>query len=251
MGALAAQPSDSYPSDAQPSDRLTRFIDRLGLGRSPDLRWDLLELALTHPSASGGENYEQLEFVGDAVVRLVAAKSLWTANPKGLVGEWSSVRSVLVSDRILAEIASSFGFEQFLTIGASAIHDRKGERSRFADAFEAVLGCLFLSTQNLDLIEPWLEPIFARYASKIRSDPAYQNYKAALQQWTQANHKVLPEYRVKLQEVSPENKQAPSFEAEVWVLGQCLGVGQGQSMKQAEKAAAQQAYQELSNFQPQ
>lgn len=235
MGALAAQPSES----------LVNFAARLGLESSSPIRWDLLELALTHPSTSGDENYEQLEFLGDSVVRLVAAKGLWTENPNGKVGEWSSIRSVLVSDRILAEIASSFGFEQFLKVGASAKDDHKGKTSRLADAFEAVLGCLFLSTQTLDLIEPWLEPIFTQYANMIRSDPTYQNYKAALQQWTQAHHKVLPEYRVKPIEDNPAQKLDPSFEAEVWLLGQCFGVGQGRSMKQAEKAAAQKAYQAL------
>lgn len=227
--------------------QLERFIARLGLTESEEIRWDLMELALTHPSASNTANYEQLEFVGDAVVRLVSANLLWMANAEGTVGEWSAIRSALVSDRTLAEIALSLGLDRFLVVGASAIHDRKGETSRLADSFEAVLGALFLSTRTLDLIQPWLEPLFQRYAEKIRSDPTYQNYKAALQQWTQSHHKILPEYRV--QPISPSETQmmrgqefSPQFEAEVWLLGQRLGRGQGRSMKAAEKAAAQQAY---------
>ena len=234
----------------QPSDRLKRCIDRLGLTSTASIRWDLLALALTHPSANGDANYEQLEFVGDSVVRLMAAKILWAENSQGKVGEWSSIRSVLVSDRILAEIASSIGFENFLTVGGSAVRDRKGEVSRLADAFEAVLGCLFLSTQTLALIEPWLEPIFTRYAQQIRTDPAYQNYKAALQQWTQAHYKVLPEYRVKPMNEDGDTSPDPQFEAEVWLLGKCFGVGQGRSMKRAEKAAAQQAYEALTHQPP-
>lgn len=53
--------------------QLEKLILRLGLPGNAPIRWDLLDLALTHPSASGQANYEQLEFVGDAVVRLLAA----------------------------------------------------------------------------------------------------------------------------------------------------------------------------------
>ena len=222
---------------------LEKFIARLGLEQTKQVRWDLLHIALTHPSMDGEENYEQLEFLGDSVVRLVAARFLWHQEHQSTVGDWSAVRSVLVSDRTLAEIARSVGLEKSLRVGASTVGDRKGETSRLADAFEAVLGALFLSDDSLTLVLPWLAPIFERYVHKIRTDPAYQNYKAQLQQWTQQHLKVLPDYRV--QSVS-QTQHDPKFAAEVWIQDKCYGRGEGRSRKAAEKAAARIAYEALS-----
>ncbi len=109
--------------------------------------------------------------------------------------------------------------------------------SRLADAFEAVLGALYLSTHTLELVRPWLDPHFKQLAVEIRADPARLNYKAALQEWTQAHFKVLPEYRV--QETSHALER---FTAEVWLRGQQLGQGKGRSIKTAEQAAAQMAF---------
>ena len=236
--------------------QLKRLVVRLGLPESAPVRWDLLELALIHPSLGTSENYEQLEFVGDAVVRLVAANLLWSLNPQGVVGEWSAIRSVLVSDRVLAEIAQSLGVDRFLQVGASASRDRAGSTSRLANAFEALLGALYLSVQSLALIQPWLDPIFQRQIATIRTDPAYQNYKAALQQWTQAHRQGLPEYRVTPVTVEhnpavhPSLEAIPQFEAQVWLQGELLGVGQGRSRKAAEKIAAEIAYRRLTQAEP-
>ena len=229
----------------QRQQKLERFIVRLGVENTKAVRWDLLHLALTHPSMDAVENYEQLEFLGDSVVRLVASRELWLKDNASKVGEWSAVRSVLVSDRTLAEIAKSVGLEQFLRVGASTVGDRKGETSRLADSFEAVLGALFLSKQNLDLVLPWLEPIFLRYIQKIKTDPAYKNYKAELQQWTQSKHRVLPEYRTQPMKEGKEQMRDPLFQSEVWLLGKLQGQGQGRSRKEAEKAAARMAYEAL------
>ncbi len=228
--------------------QLEKLILRLGLPENAPIRWDLLDLALTHPSASGQANYEQLEFVGDSVVRLLAALLLQSENAQGAVGEWSAIRSVLVSDRHLATLAANYGLDRFLLLGPSTMNDRRGEDSRLADAFEAVLGALYLSTGDLSLIQPWLQTHLLKKAEQVRTDPAYQNYKAALQQWTQAVYQQLPEYRV---QETPSSCQHPNevmddrFTAEVWLQKQLLGVGQGHSIKAAEKAAAQMAFLKL------
>ncbi|MGB7412708.1 MAG: putative dsRNA-binding protein, partial [Thermosynechococcaceae cyanobacterium] len=153
---------------------------------------------------------------------------------------------VLVSDRTLAELAHLYGLENFLILGPSAVGDRNGEPSRLADAFEALLGALYLSTQDFSLIESWLVPKLQHRATAVRSDPTYQNYKAALQQWTQAHYQALPEYRV--QQVSTEKSTGniPQFSAEVWVQGEHLATETGRSIKSAEKAAAETAFLKLS-----
>jgi ribonuclease III len=223
--------------------QLEKFIARLGLTQTAAVQWSLLDLALTHISLSATHNYEQLELVGDAVLRLFVAQILWHHDREGTVGQWTAVRSILVSDRILSDIAYTFGLERFLLVSPSAERDPKGAPSRLANALEAVIGALYLSTQNFALIDPWLRPELNRHAETIRQDPTYQNYKAALQQWTQAQYRSLPDYRV---EEYTEQTAATRFRAEVWLNGVLLGSGEGPSRKAAEKAAAKVAFEKLS-----
>ncbi|MFM7362997.1 MAG: ribonuclease III family protein, partial [Cuspidothrix sp.] len=147
---------------------------------------------------------------------------------------------VLVSDRILAQLAREYGLELYLLVAGSATADHIGQESRLADSFEAVLGSLYLSTNNLDLIRPWLDPHFQDLTKAIRLDPARLNYKAALQEWTQAQFKVLPEYRVV--EINQPQQNHERFFAEVWLHEKMLGRGKGRSIKAAEQAAAKEAY---------
>ncbi|QNP30391.1 ribonuclease III [Cylindrospermopsis curvispora] len=220
--------------------QLESLIQKLGLSANIPIKWPLLDLALTHPTVSESANYEQLEFVGDAVVRLVAAVVLWESYPDCSVGDFAAIRSVLVSDRILARLAREYGLELYLLVAGSATADNIGQESRLADAFEALLGALYLSTQNLTLIRPWLDPHFQQLAEQIRLDPAKLNYKAALQEWTQAGYKVLPEYRVV--EVNQPQNTHERFLAQVWLHEKILGQGKGRSIKAAEQAAAKVAY---------
>ncbi|MBD2214177.1 ribonuclease III [Calothrix sp. FACHB-156] len=225
--------------------QLENLVKKLGLPKEAPIQWHLLDLALTHPTVSESANYEQLEFVGDAVVRLVAAIVLWEHYPDCPVGDFAAIRSVLVSDRILAQLAREYGLELYLLVAGSATADKVGQESRLADAFEAVLGALYLSTNNLSLIRLWLDPHFKQLAAEIRLDPARLNYKAALQEWTQAQFKVLPEYRVV--EVTQPHRNQERFLAEVWLHGKQLGQGKGRSIKAAEQAAAKVAFLSISN----
>ena len=232
----------SYPRRQK---QLQSLVNRLGLPAQAPVKWQLLDLALTHPTVSTEANYEQLEFMGDAVVRLVAAEVLWETYPDCPVGEYAAIRSVLVSDRILAQLADEYGFELYLLVAGSATGDKAGQETRLADAFEAVLGALYLSTHSMELVRPWLDPHFKKLAAQIRSDPARLNYKAALQEWTQAHFKVLPEYRV--QESPQPHGALERFTAEVWLQGRRLGGGTGRSIKASEQGAAQVAFLALSN----
>jgi ribonuclease III len=230
---------------------LVKLIARLGLPEDTQVEWSLLDIALTHPTM-GNPNYEQLEFIGDSVVRLAASEFLWQTYPDKSVGDFSAIRKVLVSDRVLAQLADSYGFDRYLILAASAVGDPSGRVSRLADAFEAVLAALYLSTNNLQLIRPWLDGHFQQLTTEILQDPARQNYKDALQEWTQAHYKSLPEYRVReasvknYREVSVSPNRAERFIAEVWFQGQQLGEGTGQSKKAAEQAAAKAAFSTLS-----
>jgi ribonuclease-3 len=229
--------------DPRRQQQLQSFIQKLGLPATAPVKWSLLHLALIHPSFSQSQNYEQLEFVGDSVVRLIAAEILMEAYPDAPVGEFASIRSMLVSDRILAELSEELGLERYLWVAHHVAKDTAGRQSRLADSLEAVLGALYLSTQTMALIRPWLDEPLQRKAIAIRQDPAHFNYKEILQEWTQAYYKQLPKYTAQLQETATSERDR--FEAEVWIGGQKLGMGRGRSKKSAEQAAAKAAYQVL------
>lgn len=226
--------------DPRRQKQLQQFIQKLGLPATAPVKWNLLDLALTDPTASPEANYDRLEFVGDAVVKLAAAEYLYVAYPGSDEGELSAIRSILVSDRLLAQIANSYGIDRCLLMSNSALSDKVGMETRLAAALEAILAALFLSTHSLALIHPWLDPHLQKLAEDIRNDPALHNYKGALQGWTQMHYQALPEYQV--QEVGQVYGDAKRFAAEVWFQGKCLGRGRGQSKKAAEQAAAQEAF---------
>jgi ribonuclease III len=231
-------------SVANRQKQLQTLISRLGFPETLVVNWDLLDIALTHPTM-GLPNYEQLEFIGDSVVRLAASEFLWENYPDSTVGDFSAVRKVLVSDQVLAKLAESYGFDRYLLLAPSAAGDVSGKVSRMADAFESVLGALYLTTKNLTLVRPWLDSHFQQLTTEILQDPARLNYKDALQELTQARYKMLPEYRVLESPVKTEPESR--FTAEVWVQGQMWGSGKGQSKKAAQQTAAKVAFGELMN----
>ncbi|BAZ45595.1 ribonuclease III [Chondrocystis sp. NIES-4102] len=242
--------------DPRRRKQLQKFILKLGLPTTAPINWSLLDLALTHPSFSSVNNYEQLEFVGDAVVRLISAELLLEIYPQEPVGEFAAIRSILVSDRVLAQLAETYGIEPYLLIGTNATGNPAGRQSWLADAFEAVLGALYLSTHNMDLIRPWLDQALKSRSAEVRQDPARLNYKDALQEWTQRQYRVLPEYRVIENKQFKASKVAASvnmssgqnyrFIAEVWLQERCLGKGYGRSKKASEQAAAKEAFLAIS-----
>ena len=238
--------------DHRRQKQLQILVQKLGLSTDSPVDWSLLDLALTHPSISRTDNYEQLEFVGDSVIRLICAELLLETYPQEPVGEFAAIRSIVVSDRVLAQLAESYGIEPYLIIGTNATGNPAGRQSWLADAFEAVLGALYLSTRNMDLIRPWLDRALKLKAEQVRSDPARLNYKDALQEWTQRKYKILPKYKVvenkqfKLSSsYTAQNKSSPSeerFLAEVWLNDKCLGKGYGRSKKASQQAAAKSAF---------
>ena len=204
---------------------------------------DLFALALVDISSSAASNNEKLEFLGDAALRLAAAEFLMERYPNMALGEMSAIRSQLVSDRTLAIIAKQYNLSQYLQLSKSAQGDKAGADSRLADAVEAILGALYLSVGNLSLIRPWLDSHLESLTQSLRTDPARQNYKAALQELTQSQYKSLPIY--KNAEISQVHGDTERFQAQAWFQGKLLGEGKGRSIKLAEQAAAKVAYDVL------
>lgn len=220
--------------------QLQRCVQKLGLPPSTSLTWSRLDLALTHVSADPANNYEQLELLGDAVLRLAATECLQAQFPEATVGELSALRSILTSDRTLAQLADQLGLITYLRVSEAAQKDTLGQPARLADALEAVLAALYLETHDLSLIRPWLDHHLQRKARAIRQDPAQQNPKVRLQELTQAHTKTRPEYRTV--EQHPIDGDPQRFQSQVWFQDRRWGTGYGPTKKQAEQKAAAAAY---------
>lgn len=232
-----------FDSPLPPPPILGRCMARLGLPEADSLDWELLDQALTHSSASLQRNNEQLEFLGDAVLRLAAAEFLMEQYPNASVGELSALRSHLVSDRTLTDIAEKVGIEEFLHLSNAAAGDLAARPTRLADAIEAILAVLYLSKGDLQLVRPWLDPYLEVLAQQLSQSPEVHNPKTALQELIQKEYKTLPEYRTV--EVSVTHGDPGRFRAEVWFRDRHLGSGVGASRKSAEQAAALEGYKAM------
>ena len=215
---------------------------------SGTLRQDILEEALIHASFSSSRNNERLEFLGDSVLRLAAAELLMERYPNATVGELTMMRSHLVSDKVLTDIAETIHLQVYMQISPVAMNDPTGRPKRLADAIEAILATLYLSRGNLQLVRPWLDPFLIPLAEQLRENPVIHNPKSALQELIQKYYKRLPEYRTV--EVSVPGEDFPRFEAEVWFDHRCLGKGSGSSRKAAEQAAALEGYAAVQTLLP-
>ncbi len=218
---------------------LQRCVQKLGLLAHPGFNWRRLDQALTHKSVDTLSNYEQLELLGDAVLRLAATECLQENFPAASVGELSAVRAVLISDRTLAQLAEKMGLAAYLVVDAAM----KVGPTHLADALEAVVATLYLETHTLAPVRSWLDGDLLRLAIAVRQDPARQNYKVVVQEITQAHTKTLPEYRTV--EQRPVDGDPQRYASALWFGETCWGTGYGPTKKQAEQAAAAVAYPRL------
>jgi ribonuclease-3 len=214
--------------------QLEDLLTRLGISQEKYglVHWQLLDQALTHPSVSPTYNNDHLELLGDSVLRLAVSLLLHQRYGDRKVGDLSALRAYLVSDECLAQLAESINLDEYIQVDAHVRRDQKTKRSRIANAVEALLAALYLSTQDFSLIDPWLFDYMERAIATVQTIPALGNYKLALQELTQRVWKQLPEYHIV--------GQTP-FTAEVWFLQRCWGRGSGNSIKSAEQNAAAEA----------
>lgn len=195
--------------------------------------------SLTHSSANSEINYENLEFLGDAVLRLIASDFIKTKYPNMKVGERSELRSHLVSDQWLEQVGEKINIKSVLIIGKKTLKDKSAKATIQAEATEALIGALYESLIVLDPIKNWLIPFWEEKSKEILSDPHRKNYKSALQEMTQSNGLSIPKY--KTTEINTEHDNPKRFFCTVYIKNISIGEGWGKSMKQAEKDAAKKA----------
>jgi ribonuclease-3 len=241
----AFTPLVSARSSAQQAERraaLAAFLEQLGL--SPGGR-DLaaVDEALTHTSAGLSRNHERLEFLGDAVLRLAAAEFLQQHHPTLTVGQASSLRAQLVSDRWLAELAERCGLHTVLRIGPMAVGDQAGRATVRAECCEALIGAIYTcwggATGGLGAVHAWLDGHWRQEVAVMLADPHRHNWKSALQEFTQGQGWGLPSYST--EQMSTAHGDPRRFRCQVSVAGGQNGEGWGRSRRDAEQAAAEQA----------
>ncbi len=205
---------------------------------------DLVEVALTHPSYTKEnnfdslENYERLEFFGDSVLKLFTSKLLYQTYPEAPEGELSKIRSILVSDAILAQIALKLGLDKLIKLGPA--EEKQGGRKResnIACALEAVLGAYYLNGAEKQ-IEKFIKDYVMVFADDIDKHFEKYNAKDILQQYTQGVNKQLPIYRT-VAVKGPAHK--PEFEVEVEWDGKVIATAVGKSKKEAQQNCALEA----------
>ncbi len=194
----------------------------------------LLNVALTHSSYSnehGGENYERLEFLGDAVLQLITSEYFYKTLKVG-EGELSKIRASFVCEEALAQYSKDIGIDKAIKVGNGQLRDIND--TIVADCFESVLGAIYLDKGFL---------VAKEYALKILEPYIKEHhmflgdYKSRLQELVQTDRKTL-EY-VLVSEEGPSHDK--TFVFDVVIDGIVYGRGTGKSKKEAEQLAAKDA----------
>ena len=207
----------------------------------------LLRLALTHPSVaheSGEptEHNQRLEFLGDAVLQLVLTHELYEKFPGFDEGPLTKGRAKLVNRRTLADHARALGLGTHLILSRGEETSGGRERaSTLADAFEALLGAIFLDG-GFEAAREFIAREFGAAFSRLNVPPTIENPKGELQELLQARSPAAPEYHV-VSMTGPDHDRM--FECVVQHSGVELARGSGKSKKAAESAAALAALKHL------
>lgn len=199
---------------------------------------DLLQRALTHRSWAAenqGGYYENLEYLGDAVLQLLVSDLLYRRFPGWDQGQLSKARQKIVCRPTLAALSAELEIGPAVRLGRGELLDRKhgGDKPRIlADVFEAMLGALYLDGG----LEAVAGEVGVLLDARVRalSAEALLDAKSRLQELVQQGH-VLPEYTVEGRS-GPDN--APRFEVYVTVDGTRYGPGCGTTQREAEQGAA-------------
>jgi ribonuclease-3 len=187
-----------------------------------------------------------LEFLGDSVLGLVITDYLFHLFPTMPEGELAKVRASVVSAPALAKAAAQVSLGEALLLGKG--EESSGGRlkeSILADALEALIGALYLEG-GWSAAQSFVLGLLAQKARQAAKVPGGADYKTRLQEFVTRRDDEVPRYEV--QGFGPDH--ARMFTACVYVGGELVGRGDGRSKKQAEQAAAQQAWGRLGAGEP-
>lgn len=228
----------------------SQLCKRLHLPFDDDLR--LLTRALTHRSYVNEHqdvvaDNERLEFLGDAVLDFLVGSWVYNHYPEMAEGELTRMRSALVRTETLAEFSRQLDLGQAMRLGRGELQG--GGRNRdllLCATFEAIVGAIY-QRRGLDVTRDFVLPLIEPMAETILTQMQTIDPKSRLQEYTQSKGWGIPKY-LTVQAEGPDH--AKIFEIEVYVNGEVLGKGSGQSKHVAQLAAAQLALENIAMQDP-
>lgn len=192
--------------------------------------------ALTHSSANERVNYENLEFFGDAVLRLSASDFIERRYKNMSVGNRSELRSQIVSDEWLTKLGKKIFIEKVIIKGPKAMGDKNSKETIIAESSEALIGAIYKCFNSIYEVNIWLDNYWEKDAEIYLKAPYKFNAKSALQEWCQSQGFDLPIY--KIFEISQIHGDPKRFSCEIYINGFKKAYSVGNSHKKAEKNAA-------------
>ncbi len=188
------------------------------------------------------ESYEQLEFLGDAVLDLIVTEIIFDYYPDENEGFMTRLRSRMVKEQTLAELSRQLGFDLLIEVGNRV----KGQgielkESVLCDIFEAVTGAVY-KDKGLEVTRKFIRTVYSKYVDIDNLSSTHDNYKSLLLEYSQAKKLSIPEYRV-ISEKGPDHDK--TFEIEAVINGEGCGTGIGKNKKKAEQTAAMHALKTL------
>lgn len=203
----------------------------------------LLTAALTHrsflnESRGATESNERLEFLGDAVLELVVSEELYQRLPKMPEGDLTALRSNLVRTTTLAKVAKALDLGQHLRMSRGEAESGGRENpSMLADTLEALIGAIYLEQGMAEARKFIRERVISRL-EEVLTQRTFKDHKSLFQEAVQEAGKPSPEYEV-LRETGPDH--AKIFRVGVFVEGQLVAQGSGNSKQTASQKAAKKA----------
>jgi ribonuclease-3 len=206
----------------------------------------LLDTALTHSSYANEckkvQHNERLEFLGDSILSLVISEYLYRNYPKFTEGSLTKVRSAVVSEISLANLAKHIGLGKHILLGKG--EELSGGRNRdsiMADAVESVIAAIYLDG-GLDCASAFILANLGIYITRVIEGKELRDYKTDLQEILQKESGDDIEYRI-VRDLGPAHDKV--FVAQVFHDKHLIGEGEGKSKKEAEQHAAQKALEHM------
>lgn len=206
----------------------------------------LLKMALTHKSYAyeqSNPNYdmynERIEFLGDAILEHIISDVLFSQVPELAEGEMTKKRAAIVCEASLSRALKRINGHEYIYLGKCEQNSNgKMKDAIVADAFEAILGAIYLDGGYEIARDICLELLDKEIKIVLAGGNLNTDYKTQLQEILQKNGTVKIEYKLQKQE-GPEHDKV--FTIDLFFNGRKIGEGKGRSKKQAEQEAAHYA----------
>ena len=225
---------------------LISFMDKLQKNISYQFNnIDLLQQALTHRSVSKNNN-ERLEFLGDSILGCVISRELYQRFPLIDEGQLSRLRSNLVRGQTLAKLAKTINLSGTLVLGQGELKSGGYRRESIqADAFEAILGAIFLDSDYLTVSRVVLK-LYKDLLNDASPEDSLKDFKTQLQELLQKKGYSLPQYE--LIKTKGQDHDAIFYVRSIVSEYDLEVVKEAKSIKRAEQACAESLLERLTSL---